>query len=56
MSRRYHTHPVSRWRPENWARQWAIRGPRSMEPDAIKRRKEIQAFRLELAKKEPTCP
>lgn len=55
MSRRYHSHPVVRWNPENWDRMWALRGPKVMEPDTLRRRNEIQAFRLALAKKEPPC-
>lgn len=53
MSRQYRRHPVIRWKPENWQQAWAIRGPKTSEPETIRRRNEIQAFRVELAKKEP---
>jgi hypothetical protein len=53
MSRRYHTHPVVRWDPANWERMWEIRGPRITDPTTLRRRGEIQAFRVQLAKREP---
>lgn len=53
MSRRFHSHPIMRWDPANWERLWEARGPRLNDATATRRREEIQAFRAQLAKREP---
>jgi hypothetical protein len=45
--------PKNFWSADKWPLLWQKRGPQPMTSERLKRRNEIQAFRLVLARKEP---